>query len=114
MIQKPDALDNKNRHIPHGFREIIQFYLIDSNTALGKFFASIESIVVIFFIVEYCARLYSARNRVKHLFNIFNIIDFIAILPTSLTSLYWSGTYRNAQIASNVSCISRSQILTVL
>ena len=36
-MQKPDALDNKNRHIPHGFREIIQFYLIDSNTALGKF-----------------------------------------------------------------------------
>ena len=96
------------------FRETIQFYLIDAKTPIGKtidiliillnvlivaiFIIStypissgldsaldtIETVVVGFFILEYCARLFGARNRVKHLYNVYSIIDFMAILPTLL------------------------------
>ena len=92
-------------------RETIQFYLIDCNTIPGKLIDIaimlinllvcaifvletynlsenyndilfiLEAITVIFFIVEYIARLYGARNRLKHVVNIFSIIDLVAILP---------------------------------
>ena len=39
-------------------------------------------VIVFFFILEYCARLYGARNRLKQLLDIYSIIDLIAILPT--------------------------------
>ena len=98
--------------MPNGFREILQFYLIDCGTALGKaiditiFFLNIvfcailvietypiseatsrflwksEMIIVLFFIVEYAARLYAAKNRFKHFVDIYSIFDLIAILPT--------------------------------
>ncbi len=104
----------KKPHPEHTFREILQFYLIDCKTPLGKvidiaiilvnlficaiFVAetyplsdttksllwTLELIVVCFFIVEYIARLYASRNRIKHVFNIYSIIDLIAILPTLL------------------------------
>jgi voltage-gated potassium channel len=98
--------------MPHGFRETLQFYLIDCKTALGKIIDvfiillnlficailvvetysvsdstmqllwKIEVIIVLLFIIEYGARLYAAKNRSKQLVDIYSIIDLIAILPT--------------------------------
>ncbi len=93
-------------------RETIQFYLIDCKSIPGKLIdiyiilinllvcivfvaetypisnqtrallLKIEYVAVVFFIIEYILRLYGARNRVKHLYDIYSIIDLIAILPT--------------------------------
>lgn len=98
--------------MPQSFREKIQFYLIDCKTPLGKFIDifiillnlvicgilvietypvsaetsewlwRLEVVIVFFFILEYCARLYGARNRLKQLLDVYSIIDLIAILPT--------------------------------
>ncbi|MFC1579613.1 ion transporter [Thermodesulfobacteriota bacterium] len=98
--------------MPQNFRETIQFYLIDSKTFIGKLIDvfiiflnlvicailvietfpisagtrewlwQVEVVIVFFFILEYCARLYGARNRLKQLLDIYSIIDLIAILPT--------------------------------
>ena len=98
--------------MPDGFRETLQFYLVDCKTALGKiidvfiillnlFVCAIlvietypvseatrqllwrtELIIVLFFIIEYVARLYGARSRFKQLMDVYSIIDLIAILPT--------------------------------
>ncbi len=101
-----------HRIMPDGFRETLQFYLIDCKTTLGKaidifiiilnlFVCAIlvietypvseatrqllwkmEVIIVLFFIIEYAARLYGAKSRLKQLVDIYSIIDLIAILPT--------------------------------
>jgi voltage-gated potassium channel len=106
--------DEQSRAAPHGMRETIRFYLIDSNSALGKtveiaivclnlfivsifiistyplseetlsILTTIELVVVGIFIAEYCARLYGAEKQLKHLYNPYNIIDLIAILPSLL------------------------------
>lgn len=98
--------------MPHRFRETIQFYLIDCKTRLGKLIDAfiiilnlficaifvidtypvsaattallwkVEVIIVLFFIVEYAARLYGAKSRLKQLVDVYSIIDLIAILPT--------------------------------
>jgi voltage-gated potassium channel len=98
--------------MPHSFRETIQFYLIDCKTPLGKlidafiiilnlFICAIfvietypvsaatkallwkaEVIIVLFFIIEYAARLYGAKRWLKQLVDVYSIIDLIAILPT--------------------------------
>lgn len=98
--------------MPHGFRDTLQFYLIDCKTALGKFIDifiiilnlficaiivvetysvsgatmqllwKVEIIIVLLFIIEYGARLYAAKSRLKQLVDIYSIIDLIAILPT--------------------------------
>ncbi|MFC1554302.1 ion transporter [candidate division KSB1 bacterium] len=105
---------NESDKQPHNFREVIQFYIIDCETSLGKivdiliillnlfvvaifiiqtydfstntlkFLSVIEDVVVSFFVIEYIARLYGARNRIRHIFNIYSIIDFISILPLFL------------------------------
>jgi len=103
---------------PHGFREVIKFYLIDSRTALGKtidiiillfnilFIALfiletydisysvlvlVENVIVSIFIIEYAARLYGASSRIRHLYNIFSIIDLVAILPSILQPFIGTG-----------------------
>jgi len=98
--------------ISHSFRDTIQFYLIDCKTPLGKLIDisiillnfvicailvietypvsdetrhllwKIEVIIVMFFIVEYGARLYGAKSRPKQMLDLYSIIDLIAILPT--------------------------------
>jgi voltage-gated potassium channel len=40
-----------------------------------------EIIIVSFFIIEYVARLYGAKNRLKQLIDVYSIVDFIAIVP---------------------------------
>jgi voltage-gated potassium channel len=97
--------------MPRDLRETIQFYLIDCRTALGKtidvfivfmnlFICAIlvmetypisestkpllwrmEVIIVLFFILEYRARLYGARNRLKQMIDIYSIIDLIKTYP---------------------------------
>ena len=96
----------------NGFRETLQFYLVDCKTPFGKiidifiillnlFICAIlvvetydlseraryvlevvEWIIVFFFIIEYLARLYGAESRLKQLKDVYSIIDLIAILPT--------------------------------
>ncbi len=96
----------------NGFRETLQFYLIDCRTALGKAIDIIivllnlvvcailvietypvseatslllwrcEMVIIVFFIIEYAARLYAARNRLKQLVDIYSIFDLVAILTT--------------------------------
>ncbi|MCP4148353.1 MAG: ion transporter [bacterium] len=59
-------------------------FVIDTYTiseAARKILWRIENTITVFFIIEYIARLYGARNRLKHLFNIYSLIDLIAILP---------------------------------
>jgi voltage-gated potassium channel len=93
-------------------QERIQFYLIDCKTLPGKLIDifiillnllvcfifvydtytisektrstlwTIEVITVILFSIEYLARLYGARNKKKYIFNIYSMIDLLAILPT--------------------------------
>lgn len=90
----------------------MRFYLIDCRTPLGKLIDIViiilnliicgifvaetyplsqqtrlvlwrmEIVIVCFFIVEYAARLYAARNRLRQLVDIYSIIDLVAILPT--------------------------------
>jgi len=98
--------------MPNTFRKTLQFYLIDCKTAFGKIIDifiillnlficlilvietypvseatrrllwQLEVVIVIFFIVEYVARLYAAENRARQLVDVYSIIDLIAILPT--------------------------------
>jgi voltage-gated potassium channel len=94
------------------FRHTLQFYLIDCNTALGKFIDvfiiflnlaicvllivetypigaahadvlwNIEIALVAVLIVEYSARMYASPHRWRQWRDIYSIIDLIAILPT--------------------------------
>lgn len=61
---------------------IIETYEISSTTR--RTLDSIELGIVLLFVVEYFARLYGSRNRIKHLFNPYTIIDLVAIIPTLL------------------------------
>ena len=92
-------------------RATIRFYLIDCETLTGKLIDIVivllnllicgiyivetyvensaardllwktEVVIVVFFIVEYAARLYGSRNRLRQLIDIYSIIDLLAILP---------------------------------
>ncbi len=109
-------MSTANQHIT--LRESIQFYLIDSKTLIGKIIdtviillnilvviifilntyaleaesvkllKSIEDVIVIIFIIEYIARLYGARKRIRHLFAAYTIIDLFAILPSIIEPLF--------------------------
>jgi voltage-gated potassium channel len=105
-----------------GFRDSLQFYLIDCKTILGKIIDifiiflnlfvcailvietypvspetrallwDLEIIIVTLFIIEYLARLYGAKRRLKQLIDVYSIIDLVAILPTlSLLVFPWFG-----------------------
>jgi voltage-gated potassium channel len=119
MSNRPDGPEKTEGQ---AFRSSIQFYLIDCKTPLGKMIDimiillnlaicaifvietysisqstqdvlwKIEVVIVLFFVMEYAARLYGARNRFKQLVDVYSIIDFVAILPTlSLLVLPWFG-----------------------
>ena len=96
----------------HTFREVLQFYLIDCKTPLGKlidifilfmnlvicaifvietypvseatlaFLWKADVVIVFFFIIEYAARLYGARSRLRQVRDVYSIIDLVAIVPT--------------------------------
>ncbi|PID29494.1 MAG: ion transporter [Candidatus Cloacimonadota bacterium] len=99
-------------------REKIEFYLIDSETVTGKivdifiialnlialiiFILSTykldpeteknlwysELVIVSFFSIEYILRLYGSKSRIKHFFEIYSVIDLIAIAPTIIIILF--------------------------
>jgi voltage-gated potassium channel len=50
----------------------------------GEILVTIEWIVVIFFVVEYALRIYSANSKKGYLFSFYGIIDFISITPVYL------------------------------
>jgi voltage-gated potassium channel len=96
-----------------GFRQALQFYLIDCRTPLGKlidvaivalnllvcaipvvetypisdtthhFLWRLELVIVAFFLLEYSARLFAADSRLRQLVDIYSIIDLVAIVPTA-------------------------------
>jgi voltage-gated potassium channel len=103
-------------------RATIRFYLIDCETLTGKLIDIVivllnllicgiyivetyvensaardllwktEVVIVVFFIVEYAARLYGSRNRLRQLIDIYSIIDLLAILPVLvLLAANWFG-----------------------
>ena len=104
------------RHVD--FRSTLQFYLIDCTTLPGKLIDILivflnmavcailvvetypvgpalrtlmwraEVIIVGIFIVEYIARLYGARNRMKQIRDVYSIIDLVTILPTLVLVLF--------------------------
>lgn len=95
-------------------RELVQFYLLDHETILGKaidiallglnlvfvgifivetypvadefqdLLWNLEVGIALVFLVEYVLRLYGARDRVAEFLNGYTMIDLIAILPTLL------------------------------
>ena len=97
---------------PDTFRELVEFYLIDYQTPLGKgidvsiiflnllvcaifvldtyeiseatrsFLWRLEVAVVGLFVLEYLARLYAAPDRRRQISGIYSVIDLVAILPT--------------------------------
>lgn len=99
---------------PETFRELVEFYLIDYETPIGKgidiaiifmnllvcaifvidtydisdgtrdFLWRLEVFVVGLFLVEYLARLYAAPDRRRQISGIYSVIDLLAILPTLL------------------------------
>jgi voltage-gated potassium channel len=103
------------------FRSALQFYLIDCTTLPGKLIDILivllnmavcailvvetypvspafrermwqaEIIIVSVFILEYMARLYGARNRMKQMRDIYSIIDLVTILPTLILVLFSVG-----------------------
>jgi len=108
----PNNHAKEKKSASSAFRETLQFYLIDCKTPLGKLIDifiillnlaicsivvietypvseatrrllwNAEVIIVLFFMIEYVARLYGAKNRLKQLVDVYSIVDFIAILPT--------------------------------
>ncbi len=102
----------------NGFRETLQFYLVDSKTPLGKIIDifiimmnllicailvietyvvsqdtlsllwQIEKAIVFLFVIEYVARLYGSENRARQLVDIYSILDLISILPTLILIIF--------------------------
>ncbi|WP_435346263.1 potassium channel family protein [Haloarchaeobius sp. HRN-SO-5] len=98
-------------------REVVRFYLLDHRTVVGKaidiallglnlvfvalFVAetyplsqdlldtlwTLEVAIAAVFVVEYVLRLYGAENRVEEFFNVYTMVDLIAILPTLVVFL---------------------------
>ncbi|HOV52442.1 MAG TPA: ion transporter [Methanothrix sp.] len=94
------------------FREVVQFYMIDFQTPLGKaidltiiilnlllvaifvintyslpsdlryWLWRLEILIVAIFIIEYMLRFYGAPNRRSYVKDIYSIIDLVAIMPT--------------------------------
>ncbi|WP_458205638.1 ion transporter [Haladaptatus sp. NG-SE-30] len=95
-----------------GTQEVVRFYLLDHKTPLGKAIDiallvlnlvfvgvfvvetypvrpsvqdtlwNLEFGIAMIFLVEYLLRLYGARNRVAEFFNVYTMIDLVALLPT--------------------------------
>jgi voltage-gated potassium channel len=106
------AGQEKDRARHRTFREVVEFYMIDFKTPLGKgiditvIFLNLmlvaifvidtyhissslreqlwklEILIVVIFIVEYLLRLYGAPNRLSYVRDIYSIIDLVAIMPT--------------------------------
>jgi voltage-gated potassium channel len=106
------AGQEKDRARLRTFREVVEFYMIDFKTPLGKgidiaiiflnlllvaifvintynisssskdLLWKLEILIVAIFIVEYLLRLYGAPKRLSYVRDIYSIIDLVAIMPT--------------------------------
>jgi len=106
------AGQDRDRSRSQTFREVVEFYMIDFRTSLGKgiditiiilnlllvtifvidtynissslrdLLWKLEILIVGIFIVEYLLRLYGAPNRLSYVRDIYSIIDLVAIMPT--------------------------------
>jgi voltage-gated potassium channel len=106
------AGQEKDRARLRTFREVVEFYMIDFKTPLGKgiditiiflnlllvaifvintynisssvkdLLWKLEILIVAIFIVEYLLRLYGAPKRLPYVRDIYSIIDLVAIMPT--------------------------------
>ncbi len=61
---------------------VIETYIDPEAASTLLLLDRIEKIIVLFFIIEYAARLYGSQNRIRQLFDVYSIIDLVAILPT--------------------------------
>ena len=134
--------DRSNEHRAT-LRETIQFYLIDCKTLPGRLIDisiilinlivcllfvvdtypisaatrvwlwRIDVITVVFFTVEYAARLYGSRNRLRYVFTVYAIIDLAAILPT-LALLFISAAPQNIGIIKIIRIIRVFRIFRFL
>jgi voltage-gated potassium channel len=112
MSRQPRTKQGKEVSGQMTLRQIVQFYMIDFQTPLGRGIDILiialnllvvalfvlntydlsaglrdmlwwmEKAVVTIFILEYLLRLYGAPRRWSHVRNIYSIIDLVAILPT--------------------------------
>jgi len=48
---------------------------------LRKVLFGIETVIMVFFTIEYVLRLYVAEGKIKHIFNVYSLIDLLTILP---------------------------------
>lgn len=51
-------------------------------------FWTIEVVAAIFFVFELVLRIYTAPNKLKYIISIYNILDFVALLPTIILLLF--------------------------
>ena len=116
---RPAPSADQPRH--RDFRSALQFYLIDCSTRPGKlidiliillnlavcailvvetypisdavreFMWSTEIAIVTVFTIEYAARLYGARSRLKQMRDIYSVIDLVTILPTVILVAFSAG-----------------------
>ncbi|MBV9386921.1 MAG: ion transporter [Chroococcidiopsidaceae cyanobacterium CP_BM_ER_R8_30] len=56
-------------------------------TLLRNKIDTIDYIILLLFVVEYLLRLWCAESKIKYLFNLYSIIDLVAILPVFLGTL---------------------------
>ena len=59
----------------------------------GQTFFVAELIILGLFLIEYCLRIYSARNRKNYIFSFYGLIDFIAVFPALISLLFLSMPY---------------------
>lgn len=63
---------------------VIVLFIIDTHGPTGTWKSVINVIevsIISIFIIEYIARMWIAKHKVKHFFNAYSIIDLVAILP---------------------------------
>jgi hypothetical protein len=60
---------------------ILVIHLLPSSPAYNTFMNVLEAIIVAFFTVEYCIRVYAAERRLRYVFSFYGLVDLISILP---------------------------------
>ncbi len=133
---KKKVIKNKIKNL--SFREKVNFYLIDIETWPGKILDLIiiffnlliclifvvetysisesfkdvlwatEVVIIFFFIIEYAARLYGSKKRIKQFFSIHSIIDLIAIFPTLLLLFF-----PHLDLSKNIQILQLLRVLKV-
>tara|TARA_Y100000310_G_scaffold337630_1_gene425220 strand:- start:2076 stop:2894 length:819 start_codon:yes stop_codon:yes gene_type:complete len=61
----------------------INFVILSTNVSdfLRKILENIDAVIMIIFSVEYLLRFWVAKEKIKHFFNLYSLVDLVAILP---------------------------------